>query len=92
MVGVVQRDKALRMLGGLKDAGRVIDANGGVTRPVEDEQRLAKISDSRLQLVPLDVIQKLLLDAERTADQQHFGLALGFDLGPRVLEVSDHVG
>ena len=64
----------------------IVDADDPVARRVEDQQRPAEPGDVRSQLVRLDVVEKLLTNAERSAGEQHLRLAPRLDLRHRRLE------
>src|SRR3546814_6007007 len=58
------------MLGGNEDAGGVVDAHRGVARGVEHHERFPQPGNGGLQVLRRDVLEELLLDAERPADQR----------------------
>ena len=92
MIGVVEGDEALGMLGGLEDRAGVLDADDLVARGVEDQQSLAELSQFLGAVLVGDVIEKLLPDAERPSHEQHLRLALGLDLRPLVGEEMGDMG
>ncbi len=92
MIGIVERDEALGMLGGLEDAGGVYDADGGVDGRMKDQERFLHGCDVAFQLLPFEIFQELQLDAKRPPGEQHLGLAFGLDFGPGFLEKIGYVG
>ena len=92
MIGLVEGDEALGVLGRDEDGTSVVDGDGLVERRVEDQERLAQAGDTLGQALTLDILQELLLDAEGPAGEQHLGLAGPFDLVPRAGEVVCHMG
>ena len=93
VVGVVEGDEALGVLGGGEDGGGVVDADDRVQRGVEDEECAAEIADGvRSSLAGGDVLEKGALDGEGAAAERHLGLALGLDVGERAAEIVGDVG
>ena len=81
VVGVIEGEEALGVLGRRENMRGVVDADRLVPGPVEDEQRLAQVADGGTHVVRRGIVQEVLLDAERPAAEGHLGLPLGLDLG-----------
>jgi len=93
VVGGVERDEALGVARRDEDRRGVVDAHRGVERRVHDQQRQAQLLDPLGLAVGREVVEELLLDAERPAGQLDLGLARGLDLVARALEqVGDVAG
>ena len=79
VVGVVERDKALRMLSSQKDLRGILDADHSVTRCVHDQERLAERAYSICQAVLLGVRDETAPNAELAPREHHLRLTLVAD-------------
>ena len=91
VIGIVERNEALRVLRGGEDPPGVFDPDRRIARRVKHQQSLAKAGDRLFQAGRFDIFEELLLDGEGPAGEQHFGLAFGLDLGAGGLEQVLHV-
>src|SRR5215469_7878602 len=76
MIGVIERDEALRMLGGHKYRRGILDADHRITRRVHNQQRLTERANSIFQPVLLGVRDKTAPNAELAPRQRHLCLTL----------------
>ena len=75
-----------------EDAACVVDADGGVGRGVEDEQRLAQRPEARGEILFSDIVEKSFADAKGASAERDLDLALGADLCDAVLEQAGDMG
>ena len=87
MVGIVERNEALRVLGREIDFLCVVDADDVVDRRMEDQQGAPQMRDDVAELLRADVVEELLFDAKRTSDERNFRLALRFDAADIIAEI-----
>jgi hypothetical protein len=92
MIGAGKRDEAFRTLGGGEDMRGILDANDVVGGRVKDQQRLAQIGETVLQLSLGHVVEDFALDAERPARERHLDFALRADHVDVLLEQAGDVG
>ncbi len=86
MVGGVERDEALRVLRRREYSRGVVDADDCVARRVHHHERSSQPRDDLAELLFLDVVEKLLPDAERAAGDVDHRFAFGFDRVERIFE------
>ncbi|MGY4310008.1 hypothetical protein ACVIJ6_007251 [Bradyrhizobium sp. USDA 4369] len=89
---MIERDEALRMLGGDEDVGCVVDPDRVVDRRVHHQQRLVQMLDLVEQALLGDVVEERAADAERTAGERHFRRAVAADRVETVLEHRGDMG
>ena len=92
VIGIVQRDEALRMARGRKDARGVLDADDLVARRLHHQQRLAEVADLVFEPMRLGVLDERAADVEWPAGELDLGLAIGPDSLQRPTELMQHVG
>src|SRR3990167_7166248 len=80
MVGPLDSDETLRVLGRFKNAVGMLDADNFVRRRMQDEQGLVQFADGTAQVVFLEVFQKLTLNPEFPAGHNYFGFAFRLNL------------
>src|SRR5687767_6853804 len=82
MVGLVQRDKALGMLGCQEKTLGVRDPDGAIQGGVEEKQRLVQLGEGPLEVILREVVEELLPDAEGASSSEvDLGFSPGFELG-----------
>ena len=86
MIGVVERDEALRVLGGVEDAPGVVDGDELVRRSVEDKERSVQLPDRVREVLRVRVLEQLTADGEATAADLDAHLFRAFELGDRIGE------
>jgi len=80
VIGAVERNEALRMLGGGKNVAGIVDADSVVGRRMEDQQRLVQCRDMPGEILLRDVVEERAADAEGAAGERDFDLAFAADL------------
>ena len=92
MVGAIQRDETLGMLGGVVDRGGVLDPDRRIDRRMEHHQRLLHAGNAVGQVLLGNVLQKLLFDGELPASERDLRLAVLFDAVQIGGEIVHHMG
>jgi hypothetical protein len=64
VIGITQRDEALRVFGRREDAVRVFDPDGIIARSVTNEQCLAQPGNPIIQAVSREVVEKFAPDTK----------------------------
>jgi len=91
VVGIVQGDEALRMLGGIVEGLGVLDSHRFVERGVHDQQGSVQGGQQLGQVLTGNVFQKMLANGERPTPQSHLRLTLSLDRFALVVEVMGDV-
>jgi len=91
VVGIVERDEALGVPCGKKDARGIVDPDHLVARGMQYKQRPAERADLVVEPPHLGVLDERAPNAERPAGQLDFGLAFGPDPIERTAELPEHV-
>ena len=86
MIGVVERDEALRVERGVEDATGVVDRDELVRRRMEDEERSVEFPDRLGEVLRVRVLEQLATDGEATASDLDAHLFLALEFGNRVDE------
>jgi hypothetical protein len=91
VIGVVERNEALRVLRGREDLCRVGDLDDRIVRRMHDEQGFPKLADVLRRVVALEVFEEIFANAERTSADVDRRFAFRLELflvGDEVLDVA----
>ena len=92
VVGAIEGDEGLGVLGGDEDAGGIVDADGCIKRRMQHQQRGPHRPDARFLFAVLQVVEKLPRQGEAPATQLDLARTIPPDLVGRRAEVMQHVG
>ncbi len=87
VIRIVERHKALGMLGRLEDARGVVDADDLVAGGMQDEKRAAQITDGRAERAALDILHEFAADGESPGAERHLRRARVADAVEGVIEI-----